>query len=143
MKSKSMLEVKAHPTNGLAEAGGFGDNRPVTNLSRVSAVSSALIALALASCGSDPAACPPGQELVDGLCVTPSGSAEAMAFCADYAATCGFGGAGRHPSAGACLTAFDSYDSARQDCVVNHRGLAAAGDPNEHCPHATGQRPCD
>ena len=119
------------------------DKHRVKTVPGACAVSATLIALLLGSCGSDPAPCPPGQELINGLCETPDGSAEAVAFCEDYQSTCGFGGVGRYPSVGACLSDFDSFDAGHQDCVINHLGLAAAGDPNEHCPHAAGQRPCD
>jgi len=103
----------------------------------------ASVVLLLTRCGSDPAACPAGQELIDGACRTPGGSAEAKQFCAGYEDTCGFGGGARYSSAGVCQASFDSYNAERQDCVVNHLGLAVALDPNEHCPHAAGQSPCD
>ena len=105
--------------------------------------SAAVAALVLTGCGSDPVTCPPDQELINGQCQTLDSSAEAMAFCLEYEGTCGFGGGNRYASAGACESAFDAFSAERQDCVTNHLGLAMALEPDEHCPHATGQHPCD
>ena len=68
-----------------------------------------------------------------------AGSPEAISFCEDYETACGFGGADRYQTQGFCEGAFDSFDEARQRCVEQHVGFAAAGDPGTHCLHAAGQ----
>lgn len=72
------------------------------------------------------------------------GMSGAAAFCAQYDQVCGFGGADRYADSDACVTAYDGYDSERQGCVETHLGFAEdMSDPTTHCPHATGQAPCD
>ena len=67
----------------------------------------------------------------------------AAAFCADYGEICGFDGAG-HQSEQECEAAYNGYDADRQDCVETHLALAdSTMDTFTHCPHATGEAPCD
>jgi hypothetical protein len=67
----------------------------------------------------------------------------AVAFCTDYGTICGFDGAG-HQSQDECEAAYNGYDAARQACVEMHLGLAdSTMDTVLHCPHATGEAPCD
>jgi hypothetical protein len=65
----------------------------------------------------------------------------AAQFCDDYNAICGFDSGG-HSSQMECEAAYNGYDSDRQACVETHVGLAE-GDTTTHCPHATGEPPCD
>ena len=65
----------------------------------------------------------------------------AAQFCDDYNAICGFDSGG-HSSQMECEAAYNGYDSDRQACVEMHVGFAE-GDPTTHCPHATGEAPCN
>ena len=67
---------------------------------------------------------------------------EASAFCMDYGETCGFGGADRYVNQQQCENSYNAFSEANQNCVEQHVGFAAAGDPATHCPHATGYAPC-
>jgi hypothetical protein len=74
---------------------------------------------------------------------TGGASAEAVAFCAEYLQTCGFGGELVFASEEACLAAYDNdFDADRKACVETHLDYAAA-DKAVHCPHAAGAAPCD
>ena len=70
------------------------------------------------------------------------GSDAAATFCAQYESTCGFGDTGRHADMDACITAYGALSPARQSCVTTHVGLASSG-AALHCPHATGEAPCN
>ncbi len=72
------------------------------------------------------------------------GMTGAAAFCGLYSEVCGFGSADRYESQQACVAAYDGYDADRQACVETHLGFAQSMmDPATHCPHATGQAPCN
>ncbi|MCA9594200.1 MAG: hypothetical protein KC776_12840, partial [Myxococcales bacterium] len=71
-----------------------------------------------------------------------SGNA-AEAFCTKYETVCTFGGTDRYADKADCIAKYNSYDAARQACVETHLGNAEKGDPSLHCPHATGQSPCN
>lgn len=76
-----------------------------------------------------------------GVC---GGSEKAVVFCEEYEAICGFGGAGRYPSAGDCRAEYDQGSSEKQACIEQHLGFARVQeDPTTHCPHAAGAAPCD
>ncbi len=67
----------------------------------------------------------------------------AVAFCTQYGEICTFTGTG-HQSQNECETAYNGYDTARQECVTTHLGLAeSTTDTATHCPHATGEAPCN
>ncbi|MGE0327765.1 MAG: hypothetical protein AB7K71_18735 [Polyangiaceae bacterium] len=66
----------------------------------------------------------------------------AEAFCAEYETTCTFGGTDRYADNAACISAYEGYDAGRQACVEMHLNLAS-NDATTHCPHATGQAPCN
>ncbi|MGB5283558.1 MAG: hypothetical protein WCB63_09755 [Polyangiales bacterium] len=72
------------------------------------------------------------------------GISGAAAFCGTYGEVCSFGGVDRYESQEACVAAYDGYDAVRQECVETHLGFAQTMmDTATHCPHATGQAPCD
>ena len=68
-------------------------------------------------------------------------SAKAIAFCASYATTCMFGGAGRYTDEAACLDAYDT--SGHSDCYETHLTNAKTMGAATHCPHATGIGLCN
>jgi hypothetical protein len=63
-------------------------------------------------------------------------------FCASYESTCGFG-VDRYADADDCISSYEGYPAARQTCVETHLGFAEGGDTGLHCPHATGEAPCN
>lgn len=68
----------------------------------------------------------------------------AALFCSDYEDICGFGGDGRWPDLQGCVDGYNGLSMARQSCVETHLGFAEAmNDPGTHCPHATGEAPCN
>ncbi len=69
--------------------------------------------------------------------------ARADAFCADFEATCDYGG-DNYADLSDCLSSFEGYDAARKDCVETHIGLAEMnpGEVELHCGHASGMPPC-
>ncbi len=67
----------------------------------------------------------------------------AQIFCSEYETVCTFGGADRYTDMADCIAKFNSYDAARQACVTTHLGLAKTQSATTHCPHATGQAPCN
>ena len=71
------------------------------------------------------------------------GMSGAAAFCGQYVEICGFGSADRYADREACIAAYDGYDAGRQACVETHLGLAQTMGAAIHCPHATGEAPCD
>ena len=72
-------------------------------------------------------------------------SAQAIAFCDRYEASCTYGG-DNYDDRADCLASFDGYDAARQQCVTDHLGLAEGSAPGDtrvlHCGHAAGLPPC-
>lgn len=72
---------------------------------------------------------------------TPS-DADATRFCEDYEPVCGFGEADRFADADDCAARFNAAPIEKRRCVQAHLDLAAV-DPATHCPHASGQGPCD
>ncbi len=70
-------------------------------------------------------------------------SAAAASFCEDFEAICGFGTTGRFADETECRQTYDASSSDKQDCIEQHLGFASASDPDTHCPHATGESPCD
>lgn len=92
---------------------------------------------------SDGTSCEFGGEAytcASGLC---GFSAAAASFCEDFEAICGFGTTGRFATETECRQTYDASSSAKQDCIEQHLGFASASDPETHCPHATGESPCD
>ncbi|MCA9627635.1 MAG: hypothetical protein KC766_08220 [Myxococcales bacterium] len=68
----------------------------------------------------------------------------AEAFCAKYETVCTYGGADRYADETACISAYEGYDSMRQGCVEKHlQNAVDESNPTLHCPHATGQAPCN
>lgn len=92
------------------------------------------LALACAlGCGGDDAAGDGG----DG-----DGSVSAAEFCSEYGDICGYGEPPeRFQEEQDCIDEYNGRSNSRQECMVEHLGLAE-GDPDLHCPHATGQDPC-
>jgi hypothetical protein len=72
-----------------------------------------------------------------------AGPSAAAAFCTMYESVCGFGDTGRHADFDTCVAAYDGYDTGRQGCVETHLGLAESMGVAVHCPHATGEAPCN
>jgi hypothetical protein len=99
---------------------------------------------------------PDGSVVADGG--APDGGAQdggaldgggdvATDFCETYETRCGFSGSGnRYDDLGDCLTAFESYDEERQQCVLSELAMAegaVGGTLNAHCSAAAGNPPCD
>ena len=67
---------------------------------------------------------------------------EALAFCKKFEQTCGFS-SGTFDTAMDCIGDYtDKFTPARRECVQTHLDLAA-NDATTHCPHASGDAPCD
>jgi hypothetical protein len=68
-----------------------------------------------------------------------------MTFCDAFEGVCTYGGV-NYDDRSDCLTSFDGYDSARQECVTDHVGFAGENTGENralHCTHAAGAAPCD
>ena len=77
-------------------------------------------------------------------CAAPVSAAAAATFCAQYQTTCGFGGTNRFADLSACVSMYGAFVANRQRCATEHLCNAGqAGQATLHCPHATGQSPCN
>jgi len=70
------------------------------------------------------------------------GYGDAERFCTAYEPVCGFGETDRYADGEDCRERFNAASAGARSCVEAHLDLAS-DDPVTHCPHATGQGPCD
>ena len=73
-----------------------------------------------------------------------AGASASQQFCDGFDTTCGYGTESNYYADEAdCKTKYEGYASGRQDCVEEHLANAAAGNKALHCPHASGEAPCN